>query len=216
MEWPLLAVLTEDDRRDLLSRSRRRRFAKGEVIFHEGDPGETLHLVANGRVAVRLTTPLGDATTLRIIGAGGWFGELALLCPAPRNATIVALEPVETLVLHRDQVSDVRERVPGFEHVVAEALVTEVRRLSIALLEALFVPADKRILRRLADLASIYGRGDAPTVIPLTQEEVARFAGTTRPTVNKVLQAAAADGMLDLRRGEIEILDVAGLTRRSH
>src|ERR1700730_4646712 len=138
MEWPLLAVLAEEDRRELLSRSRRRRFAKGEVIFHEGDPGETLHLVVDGRVAVRLTTPLGDTTTLLIIGAGGWFGELALLCPAPRNATIVALEPVETLVLHRDQVSEVRERVPAFEHVVAKALVAEVRRLSIALLEALF------------------------------------------------------------------------------
>ena len=93
MDWPLLAVLTEEDRRDLLARCRRRRFARGEVIFHEGDVGETLHLVASGRVAVRLTTPLGDATTLRIIGPAGWFGELALLFPAPRNATIIALEP---------------------------------------------------------------------------------------------------------------------------
>jgi len=139
MEWLLLAALTEEDRRDLLSRSRRRRFAKG-------------------RVTVRLTTPLGDATTLRIIGAGGWFGELALLCPAPRNATIVALPPVETLLLHRDQVADIRRRVPAFEHVVDQALVAEVRRLSKALLEALFVAADKRILRRLADLVAIRPR----------------------------------------------------------
>jgi CRP-like cAMP-binding protein len=111
-------------------------------------------------------------------------------------------------------VAEVSGRVPAFEHVVAEALVIEVRRLSIALLEALFVPADKRILRRLAELAAIYGLGGAPAVIPLTQDDVAQLAGTTRPTVNKVLQAAAADGMVNLRRGQIEIRDVDALARK--
>ena len=136
-EWPLLAVLDDEQRRDLLSRSRRRRFAKGEVIFHEGDPGETLHLMAGGRVAVRLATPLGDQITLRIIGPGGWFGEFPRPArSAPRNASIVALEPAETLVLHRDQIADISERVPAFERVVADALIAEVRRLSAALLES--------------------------------------------------------------------------------
>ena len=199
MEWPCLRSSPTMTGAILLSGSRRRRFAKGEVIFHEGEAGETLHLVVEGRVAVRLATPLGDTTTLRIIGAGGWFGELALLCPGPRNATIVALEPVETLALHRDQLADVRNRVPAFEHVVTEGLVAEVRRLSLALLDALFIPADKRILRRLARLVAIYGRGQVPAIIPLTQEEIARFAGTTRPTVNRVLQSAAGDGIVDLR-----------------
>ncbi len=216
MEWPLLAVLSDEDRTQLLARARRRRFTKGEVIFHEGDAGESLYLVANGRVGVRLTTPLGDTTTLRIIAAGGWFGELALLLPGPRNATIVALEPVEALVLHRDAVAEVRDRVPAFERIVAEALVGEVRRLSAALLEALFVPAETRILRRLAELSTIYGQGEARAVIPLTQDEIARLAGTTRPTVNKVLQAATARGMLNLGRGHIEICDIDALVRRGH
>ena len=214
MEWALLSVLAEAERRDLLARGRRRRYAKGEVIFHEGDPGDTLHLLAKGRVTVRLTTALGDVTTLRIISPGGWFGELALLCPAPRNATIVALEPVETMTLRRDDIAEVRERSPAFEHVLAEALVAEVRRLSTALLEALFVPVDKRILRRVAELAALYRTGDLPAVIPLTQEEVAQLAGTTRPTVNKVLQSAAGEGLLSLRRGQIEVPDGERLARR--
>jgi CRP/FNR family transcriptional regulator, cyclic AMP receptor protein len=214
MEWALLAVLSEADRRDLLAGAHRRRFAKGEVIFHEGDPGDTLHLLAKGRVSVRLTTSLGDVTALRIISPGGWFGELALLCPAPRVATIVALEPVETLVVHRDQIAELRQSSPGFEHVLAEALVAEVRRLSIALLEALFVPVDKRVLRRVAELATLYGGGEGPAVIPLTQEEVAQLAGTTRPTVNKVLQMAAGEGLLSLRRGQIEVADGEIVARR--
>jgi CRP-like cAMP-binding protein len=214
MEWALLAVLSEADRRELLSGGHRRRFAKGEVIFHEGDPGDTLHLLAKGRVSVRLTTSLGDVTTLRIISPGGWFGELALLCPAPRVATIVALEPVETLVVHRDQIAELRQRSPGFEHVLAQALVAEVRRLSVALLEALFVPVDKRVLRRVAELATLYGGGKGPAVIPLTQEEVAQLAGTTRPTVNKVLQTAAGEGLISLRRGQIEVADSEVVARR--
>ena len=76
------------------------------------------------------------------------------------------------------------------------------------------MPADKRILRRLADLALIYGSSDEVTVIPLTQDEVARTAGTTRPTVNKVLQAAAAEGLVNLRRSHIEICDPVALARR--
>jgi CRP-like cAMP-binding protein len=65
--------------------SRRRRFDKGEVIFHEGDPGDTMHLLAKGHVAVRVTTPLGDVATLLILKPGDFFGEVALVSPAPQR-----------------------------------------------------------------------------------------------------------------------------------
>ena len=93
MDWALLTELPEAERRSLLSRSRRRRFAKGEVVFHEGDPADSLHLIDKGRAAVRLTTTQGDVHILRVIPSGGWFGELALVAAASRSATVVALEP---------------------------------------------------------------------------------------------------------------------------
>jgi len=102
MDWPLLAVLDDDDRRRVLSLARRRRFAKGEPLFHEGDPGDTLHLIAKGHIALRVTTPLGDTATLLVLGPGDHFGEMAVISPAPRNASAVALEPVETMAIHRD------------------------------------------------------------------------------------------------------------------
>jgi CRP-like cAMP-binding protein len=207
MEWELLAALPEAERRRVISEARRRRYAKGEVIFHEGDPGDTLHLIARGRVAVRLSTALGDLTMLRVIGEGGWFGDLSMICPAERNATIVALEPVETLVVAREQADELRRRVPQFETVLVDALVAEVRRLSTALLDALFVPVDKRLFRNLVRLDAIYGRGVGPTSIPLTQEEIAQLVGTTRPTVNKHLRAAEDAGYLRMKRGRIEIVD---------
>ena len=78
-DWPLLRSLSEEDRRQLLSAARRRRFTRREVLFHEGDPGDTLHLIDKGRVAIRITTPLGDATTVGVLGRGDVVGEMAVL-----------------------------------------------------------------------------------------------------------------------------------------
>jgi CRP/FNR family transcriptional regulator, cyclic AMP receptor protein len=215
MEWELLASLPEAERRALIAGARRKRYAKGEVIFHEGDPGDTLHLLARGRVGVQLSTPLGDITLLRVIGKGGWFGDLSMICPAERNATIVALEHVESLVVSRDQADELRHRVNQFETMLVEALVAEVRRLSTALLDALFVPVEKRLFRTLVRLDAEYGDGSATTSIPLTQQEIAQLVGTTRPTVNKHLRAAAALGLLAMRRGQIEIVDRDAITARA-
>jgi CRP-like cAMP-binding protein len=215
VSWALLDELPEAERASLLSLARRHRFAKGEVVFHEGDAGETLHLVERGRAAVRLTTPLGDVNIVRVIPPGGWFGELAIITGSPRNATVTAIQPLETRSLHRTHLDEVRGRFPAFNEALVGSLVTEVRRLSAALLEALFIPVEQRSYRRIAELVPLFGGGAPPVVIPLTQEEVAQVVGTTRPTVNKVLQAAAAAGILRVRRGSIEVLDLDQLAHRA-
>jgi CRP-like cAMP-binding protein len=209
MEWPLLASLPETERRSLLSGAQRKRFARGDLILHEGEPGGTVHLIAKGRVAVRLSTPRGDNLILRVIDEGGWFGELSMMKPTDRNATIVALEPVQTLVVRHEQVEDLCRRIPAFEALLVDALVAEVLRLSVAFLDTVFEPVRTRLYRKLVELDRIYGTGeDAPTTsIPLTQEQFAQFLGTTRPTLNKELQAAAKAGHLRMCRGSIQIVD---------
>src|SRR3954469_18437297 len=146
MEWELLASLPEPDRAAVLEMARPRRFARNEVLFHEGDAGDALHLVAKGHVAVRVTTPLGDVATLRIIGAGDYVGELAVISPAPRNATIIALDEVETLALHRTAFDDLRARHHEIDRLILESLIGEVRRLSAQLLEAMYVPVTARVI----------------------------------------------------------------------
>ena len=215
MEWPLLSEIPEAERRSLLSHARRHRFTKGEVVFHEGDPAESLHLVDRGKAAVRLVTQLGDIHIIRVVPQGGWFGELALITGSPRNATVAALEPLETLSLHRSHLDEVRAHFPAFDQVLTSSLTSEVRRLSSALLEALFIPVEQRAYRRLSELVALYRDGERPVVIPFTQEEVAQIVGTTRPTINKVLKSAAANGILKLRRGSIEIIDLDQLARRA-
>jgi CRP-like cAMP-binding protein len=206
MEWDLLGGLTEPDREAVLAAARRRRYRRNDVLFHEGDHGDSLHLIAEGHVAVRVTTPLGEIATLRIASPGEHLGELAVISPAPRNATVVALDDVETLSIQKAAFDDLRKRHPAVDRLALESLVLEVRRLALQLQEAMYVPATTRLLRRLLDLNARYGR-----TIPLTQDDLAGLAGTSRKTVNEVLRSAEDDGILQLGRGQVEILDLAAL-----
>ena len=214
MEWVLLGPLAEAERREVLAAARRRRFARGEVVFHESDPGDTLHLIAKGHVAVRVATPLGDTALLAVLGRGQYFGELAVVSPAPRSATIVCLDEVETLALHRDAFEEVRARHPAVDAVLTHALVDEVRQLSSRLIEALYLPVECRVWRRVAELTDLYGPAvKGSVVIPMTQDDVAHLAGTTRPSANRVLRVGEARGAVRIGRGRIEVLDIDAVAR---
>jgi CRP-like cAMP-binding protein len=216
MEWSLLAGLSAEEQRSVLAQARRRRFAKNEVVFHEGDPADSLHLIASGRVAVRSTTPLGDAATLAVLGPGDAFGEQALMvADAKRSATVRALETTETLSVTRDQFDALRTKHKAIDRFLTAVLSSRVERLSEHLMEALFVPVEKRVVRRLLALSRQYDAGQKTIVIPLPQEDLAGLAGSTRPTVNKVLRKLEDAGALALNRGRIEILDRAALGKRA-
>ena len=88
-------------------------------------------------------------------------------------------------------------------------------RLNNRLLEALFVPAERRVLRRLLELCELYPADGQGIVIPVTQETLASLAGTTRPTANQVLRRMVAGGMLTVSRSQIVVLDRAGLHQRA-
>lgn len=218
VEWPLLDSLSAADRAHLLSSARRRAFARGEVVFHEGDLGDSLHLVRTGRLAVQVFTTTGEAATLNVLRPGDFFGELALLRerPAPRRtASVVALEPAQTLSLSGVAFHAICDQHPRIERLMVTMLAQRVEELGQRLLEALYVGVDQRVCRRLLELTHIYGGRDTPTVIPLTQDHLADLAGASRPTVNQVLQKLASLGVVDLHRGRIEVLRYDGLHKRT-
>lgn len=213
--WELLAPLGEADRDVLVRQARRRKFGRGEVVFHEGDPADTVHLVASGHVFIRITTPQGDVSTLRVIGPGGHFGELALVSPGARLATVRAVEGAETVVIGADAFEGLRQRNPDLDRALTAMMTAEVRRLSHQLVEALYLPVPKRIRRRLLDLHAMYSADGSAVPLPVTQEDIAGLAGTTRPTANKELMSLQDVGLITVGRGRIEVLDSRGLARRA-
>jgi CRP-like cAMP-binding protein len=215
VEYALLAPLAESDRRRVLAIARRRRFARDDVVFWAGDPGDSLHLLASGHVAAQVTTPRGDIATVRVLGPGEHFGELAIVSPGERSATIRALDEVVTLVLHRDDLEELL-RSPAIQSVFVTALALEVRRLSQALADALYLPASDHLWKRLAAVEAVFAGNGAETELPLTQATLATLAGVTRQTANKFFDDAESIGVIRRDgRGRVVVVDRAALRARA-
>lgn len=211
MRWDVLREIGNDDARALLRLAHRRRFRKGEVVFHEGDPADSLHLIDVGHVAVRMTNLAGDVTTLWLFGPGDQVGELALVDPDRRSATVVAVTRLETVELRFADLDRFRADHPGVERVLLAMLARHVRRLSAHLQEAMYLPAPTRLVRRISELATMFDDG----TIPLTQQDLAGLAGTTRQTVNQVLVELRDAGLVELARGCVRVVDPTALARRA-
>ena len=215
MQHSPLSALSEIDRRAVLKTMVRRTYHRGETLFHEGESGNQLYVIERGRVAIRISTALGDVVTLTVLGPGESFGEQALLDDAAtRTASAVAVEPVEVRTLHRQQFDELRRNHAAVDRLLVELLAAQVRRLTAQLVEALYLPVDRRLMRRLADLAALYG-ASGEVEIPLRQDDLASMAGTTRPTANRILRKLQDSGVVALRKGHIRILDVESLASRA-
>jgi CRP-like cAMP-binding protein len=217
-DWPLLGGLGDAERAAILAAARRRSFGRGEVVFHEEDPADSLHLVVSGHLAVRVSSAEGGTAILNVLGPGATFGELSLVSSslAARSASIVCLEPVETRVITATVFEQLRRTQPAVDRWLADLLGERVRDLSVRVRDLMFMGLDRRVYHGLELLADLYGgAGEEPVVVPLTQEVLADFVGGTRPTVNQVLQRLVAQGVVELGRGRFTVLDRPALRRKS-
>jgi CRP-like cAMP-binding protein len=211
MQWTVFADVPAEDLGPVLAIARRRTFKRGEVVFHQHDPGDSLHLVVSGRFAIRTTTQLGEESLLSIRGPGDVFGELALVSGDSRTATVVALEPSETQAVHRTDFDELRRKRPEVDRMLVVLLARALARMDELLGESYYVTAERRVVRRLLDAAAMFG----DTEVPLTQEQLAALAGASRATVNAVLARERRRGTVDLGRGRITLRDPEALGRRA-
>jgi len=196
---------------------RGRRFRRGEVLFHEGDPGDALFVVASGAVKVVVPSEDGEEAILATLRRGDFLGELALLDGAPRSASAVALEPTEALALPRDQFLALVATEPAIRDALMAALAGELRRLTTHVAELHFLDLTGRLAARLARLAEEHGDrlpdGTVRLDAPLTQSDLAAMIGATRQSVNKLLGEFEADGLLRMERDVIVVPNLERLAR---
>jgi CRP/FNR family cyclic AMP-dependent transcriptional regulator len=216
VHWALLGPLESRTREEFVALARARDFSRNEVVCHAGDPGDALHVVERGHFAVRGTLATGETATFNILSPGDYFGELALLRPDHRRtATVISLEPSRTLSVAGSAFGALCSANPRFERVISMVLADRVEALSERLMETMYESLDRRVFRRLVELAATYGDHDGRVVIPLSQAQLADLVGATRPSVNQVLQRLADAGTVTLGRARIEVRDVAALARRA-
>lgn len=198
----------------LARRMRRRRFRRNEVIFHQGDPGDLLQVVAAGAVKIVLPSPEGDEAIIATLRPGDFFGELALLDGAPRSATATAIEPTETLDLPRTTFMELVAADTTLQHALFTALAAELRRLTGHVEELHFLDLAGRLAMRIARVAREQGAGSSGRVEldwPYTQSDLAGMIGGTRQSVNKLLAGMVHAGVLTIEHDALVINDMERL-----
>jgi len=187
---PFFSQLSAAETVELAERLVPRQFGAGQVIFHLGDPGGLLYIITEGKVKISNSTPDGQEALLAILGTGDFFGELALLDDSPRSATAEAIEPTETLTLHREEFIRFLGDNPDFAYHVMHTLAKRIRHLNDQISDVFFLDLNGRLARTLLNLAAQHGRPlkDGTLIdISLTQTDLAEMTGATRVSINKTL-----------------------------
>lgn len=211
MERLLDTTLTPRARDALLRAGHPRDFAPGEVLFHQGDPSDSLYLLREGRVVVRSATVDGDEVVLAVFAAPDELGELALLRPDHHHtATVVALDDVHVLSVPAVRFHALRQELPELTEWLLETLARRLERAGRLLADALYEDAAHRVARRLLDCARALDL-TGPGTLPVEQQDVAAMAGVSRPTANRCLRRLEDGGVVRLRRRRIDVVDLAGL-----
>ena len=196
----------------------RRRFRRNEVIFHQGDPGDSLHVVAIGAVKIVLPSPEGEEAIIATLRPGDFFGELALLDGASRSATATAVEPVETLTLARAPFERLLDEDRGLRMALLSGLAAELRRLTGQVEELHFLDLAGRLAMRLVRLSrdrDPNANGEVRLDWPFTQSDLAAMIGGTRQSVNKILSRLVEDGLVLIERDTVVIHDLEALAERA-
>ena len=215
---PLFAHANDATLDSVAGSLRRRRFRRNEVIFHQGDPGDSLHIVGAGAVKIVLPSAEGEEAIIATLREGDFFGELSLLDGAPRSATATALEPTETLVLPRSIFKELMADDLSLRDALLAGLTRELRRLTSHVEELHFLDLAGRLamrLNRLARDANPTAGNEARLNWPYTQSDLAAMIGGTRQSVNRLLSELVDDGLLRIEPDSIVITDLDALARRA-
>lgn len=215
---PLFAALDEEAAEALHANMVRAELSRGEVLFHEGDPGDRLYVIVEGKVKLGRTSGDGRENLLAILGPGEMFGELSLFDPGPRNATATAVSDAVLIGLGSDDLVTWLTGRPDVSRQLLRALARRLRRTNENLADLVFSDVPGRVAKALLDLSERFGRptDDGLRVAhDLTQEELAQLVGASRETVNKALADFASRGWLRLEARAVVLLDIDRLRKRA-
>jgi CRP-like cAMP-binding protein len=218
MQSPLFAALDAEAAAALRATLKETPVPKGEVLFQEGEPGDRMYVIMDGKVKLGQTSSDGRETLLGVLGPGEMFGELSLFDPGLRTSTATALTDAVVLGMGHDQLGPWLAGRPEVAASLLQALARRLRRTNEAMADLVFSDVPGRVAKALMDLGEKFG-----TVTPeglmvthdMTQEELAQLVGASRETVNKALADFAQRGWIRLESRQVLILDVERLGRRA-
>ena len=191
---------------------------KGDIVFTEGEPGDSLYIVMSGKIKVGRRASDGRQNLIAVMGPSDMVGELSLFDPGPRTATATAVTDSRVARLRKSALRPWLNNRPEIAEQLLRVLAPRLRRTNDALADLIFTDVPGRVAKSLLQMASRFGTRDGGVLRvthDLTQEELAQLVGASRETVNKALADFASRGWLRLDGKSVIILDPERLARRA-
>jgi CRP/FNR family cyclic AMP-dependent transcriptional regulator len=215
---PLFNALDDESARALRRQMAEVKLSRGEHLFMEGDDGDALYVVIEGKMKLTRAAADGRENLLSVIGPAEMFGELSLFDPRPRTSSASAVTEVILAVLPHDALLPLLRKRPEISLHLMRALVQRLRRANDVTADLVFTDVPGRVAKALLDLSDRFGQQtDEGLQVhhDLTQEELAQLVGASRETVNKALADFAARGWLHISARSVLIVDSERLRKRA-
>ncbi len=215
---PLFETLDDEGARALRAGVVDVLLARGDRLFDEGDAGDRLYVVLDGKIKLTRTASDSRENLLSVLGPGEMFGEHSLFDPRPRTASAVAVTDTRLAGLGHDYLRHWLTGRPDVALHLLQALARRLRRTNDVMADLVFTDVPGRVAKALLDLADRFGEEQEDGLQvhhDLTQEELAQLVGASRETVNKALADFATRGWLQLSAKSVLILDRERLAKRA-
>jgi CRP/FNR family cyclic AMP-dependent transcriptional regulator len=193
-------------------------FPRGHVIFAEGEQGDRLYIIANGKVKIGRKSPDGRENLLAVFGPSDMFGELSIFDPGPRTSSATTITEVRAYTMDRAALREWIAKRPDIAEQLLRVIARRLRRTNNSLADLIFTDVPGRVAKALLQLARQFGSQESGLLRvthDLTQEEIAQLVGASRETVNKALADFAQRGWLRLEGKSVLILEPERLARRA-
>ncbi len=215
---PLFADMDSEESKALFESMVPVELTRGDVLFREGEPGDRLYVIAQGKIKLGRRSSDGRENLLSILGPGEMFGELSLFDPGPRTATASSVSDALVYELRHQALVQWIASHPNVATTLLGALARRLRRTNETLADLVFSDVPGRVAKALLDLSARFGEPNDDGIRvahDLTQEELAQLVGASRETVNKALADFATRGWVRREGRAVVLLDMDRLERRA-
>lgn len=210
---PVLARLSEPGLLALARAAHLRSFARGQDVFQQDDPADTVYVVASGLVVIYLAAPDGRELVINEIRPGDIFGEMALLQGQKRSASAAARQASEVVFIDGRAFLAKLETEPRLMRQLLETLAHRLRESGERESALAFLNAPARLARLLLERAQAVEASELACLVTISQDDLAQRVGVTRQTVAKILGGWRRSGWIITGRGKIMLVNRAALRR---
>ncbi|GJL77156.1 MAG: Crp/Fnr family transcriptional regulator [Nitrospinaceae bacterium] len=207
---PIFSSLSQAHLEELSEIAHEKTYRKNQVIFDQGDPGNSLIIILDGLIKISLVDSNNHEFIIKTFGENDFFGEMALLDGGPRSATATAVEDTRALIIFRDNFIGLIQKTPSVALGMLTELSNRLRNTTENISNLTFFDAYGKVARCLLDLAEKIGKneGDGMSMeLTLSRQELANMAGLSRETFARILKEFQVRGCLKVQGKKMTIVD---------